>query len=80
MKLSLLWLSPNNFTKTKINVLWVNQGYTHTLSKYACSSAGFSGLAAGAPTEAGFGTEAGDWTLMVLGVGSDVEGAGDATM
>ena len=34
----------------------------HTLSKYACSSAGLSeaGLAAGAPTEPGFRTEAGD--------------------
>lgn len=53
---------------------------SHTLSKYACSSAGFSGAGLGAPTEAGFGTEAGDWTLMVLGVGTDVEGAGDAAM
>lgn len=52
----------------------------HTLSKYACSSAGLSeaGLAAGAPTEPGFRMEAGDWTFIVLGVGTDVEVAGDA--
>ena len=51
-----------------------------TLSKYACSSAGFNeaGLAAGAPTEPGFGTDAGDCTFIVLGVGTDAGAAGDA--